>query len=106
MILGQIDTEQEAMQRQANLAQETRINLRALKQDMFATKEELLLAWCRQKGVFSKADVMNYALTNFYLRADRSIRDFVKRGIMKRLNDREREHRGITAKMAYYEWIR
>jgi len=55
--------------------------------------------------MFNKAEVMKWGLENYYIRADRSIRDFVNKGFIKRLNDRERELLKITGKMAYYRVV-
>ena len=74
--------------------------------DLFASKSEQLLSWCRIRKIFSKADIMRYGLDNYYIRADRTIRDFVRQGLVKRLNDREREQRNLRGKMAYYEIVR
>lgn len=73
--------------------------------DLFATKSEQLLFWCRQRRMFNKAEVMKWGLENYYIRADRSIRDFVNKGFIKRLNDREREQLKITGNMAYYRVV-
>ena len=74
--------------------------------DLFATKSEQLLSWCRQRQVFSKADIMAYGLRAYYLRADRQVRDFVRQGLIRRLNDRELEQRGMLhSRMAYYSWV-
>ena len=85
------DTEIESQLREGNLAQETISNLRAVKQDFFATKSELLLGWCRQKRIFSKADLLRYGLDNFYLRCDRTVRSWVREGLVRRLSEREKE---------------
>lgn len=68
-------------------------------------KSKQLLVWCQQRRIFSKADLMRYGLDNFYLRADRSIRDFVRQGLVRRLNDRDKELRKLTGNMAFYEFI-
>ena len=74
--------------------------------DFFQNKREQLLSWCQQKRLFSKADVIAYGLQNYYLRADRSMRDFVHQGLVQRLNDKEKEQRHLTGKMAYYEIVK
>jgi len=71
--------------------------------DLYQNKSQQLLSWCRQRRVFSKADIMHYGLEIYFLRADRQVRDFVRQGIVKRLNDREREQRNLTGKMAWYQ---
>ena len=89
---------------QSNLTQENQINLKVLESDMFLTKEGQLENWAKRKKVFSKSDVMEYGLRAFYIRADRTIRDLVSQGKIRRLNDRELELKGIKGNMAYYQW--
>ncbi len=74
-------------------------------QDLFLSKEEQLLRWVRQKKVFSKAEVMAYGTGNYYLRADRTIRDFVRRGIVRRLDKAECLRRNLKGNMAWYEFV-
>ena len=73
--------------------------------DLFITKERALENWCRDKGFFSKADLMEYGLRNYYLRADRTVRDWVVEGKVKHLSKDECVFRGLRGKMAWYEWI-
>ena len=73
--------------------------------DFYLNKSEQLKEWCRNKKVFSKADLMRYGLENWYLRCDRTVRSWVQQGLAKRLNDREREERGLSGRMAYYEYL-
>ncbi len=92
-------TEQEEIIRSNNLQQETAINHKAIQPDLFdkRTKEEKLEEWCQAKKIFSKADIMRYGLDNFYLRADRSIRDLVRQGKVMRIFS--------ASKMAVYRWV-
>ena len=53
------------------------------------SKEELLLNWCKQKGYFSKAEVMQYGLDNHYIRAPRTIQDWVQHKKNVRRLDKE-----------------
>jgi hypothetical protein len=73
--------------------------------DLFLSKEKQLLRWCRQKGVFSKAEVISFGIRNYYLRADRTIRDFVRQGIMRKIGKDECIQRNLKGKMAWYEFI-
>ncbi len=57
--------------------------------DLFKTKEDMLADWCKRKGFFSKADIMQYGLNHFYLRADRTIREFVQQGKARHLTPQE-----------------
>lgn len=65
--------------------------------DLFLTKESALENWCAVKKIFSKAEVMRYGLDNFYIRADRSIRELVRKGKVMRILS--------TTKMAMYRWV-
>lgn len=73
------------------------------------TKENELYAWCREKRLFSYVDVLNWKPGHYYLRADRTIRDFVKEGILRRIPDAEAVLRGLRqngrAALAWFEII-
>ena len=78
-------------------------------QDLFLplqTKETQLLDWCKEKGFFSKADIMNWGLKNYYLRADRTIRDFVREGIVRKISKEECVFRGLRGNMGWYEVVK
>ena len=68
-------------------------------------KSKELLAWCRQRKVFSKADIIAYESKNYYLRADRTIRDFVQQGIVRKLDKDECIQRNLKGNMAWYEFV-
>ena len=71
-----------------------------------ANKSRELLAWCKEKKIFSKADIIAYESRNYYLRADRTIRDFVRRGIVRKLDKDECVRRNLKGNMAWYEFIK
>ena len=73
--------------------------------DLFLSKEKQLLRWCRQKRIFSKAEVIAYGTKNYYLRADRTVRDFVQRGILRKLGKSECMQRNLKGNMAWYEFV-
>jgi len=73
--------------------------------DLFRTKEEALLKFCKNKGYFSKADIMDYGLKNYYLRADRTVRNLVQQGRIRKLPKQECIFRGMNGKMGWYAWI-
>ena len=73
--------------------------------DLFLSKEEQLLNWSKQKWIFSKAEIIAYGISNFYLRSDRTIRDFVRRGIVRKLDKAECVRRNLKGNMAWYEFI-
>ena len=68
-------------------------------------KSRELLAWCKEKRIFSKADIIAYESRNYYLRADRTIRDFVRRGIVRKLDKDECVRRNLKGNMAWYEFV-
>ena len=68
-------------------------------------KSKELLAWCKEKRIFSKADIIAYESRNYYLRADRTIRDFVQRGIVRKLDKDECIQRNLKGNMAWYEFV-
>ena len=74
-------------------------------EDMFETKEHKLERYCRSKGFFSKADLMRYGLDYFYLRAWRTVCSWVTEGKARKLPADECIFRGLTGKMAWYEWL-
>jgi len=69
-------------------------------------KRKELLNWCRQKKIFSKADVIAYESKNYYLRADRTIRDFVQEGILRKLTKDECIKRNLKGNMAWYDFVK
>jgi len=69
-------------------------------------KSKELLAWCKEKRVFSKADIIAYESRNYYLRADRTIRDFVRQGIVRKIGKDECIRRNLKGNMAWYEFIK
>ena len=73
--------------------------------DLFLSKEKQLLKWCKQKRIFSKAEVITYGTKNYYLRADRTIRDFVLQGIVRKIGKNECIQRNLKGNMAWYEFI-
>ena len=77
----------------------------AEQRDLFLSKQKQLLRWCKQKRIFSKADVIAYGTKNYYLRADRTIRDFVQQGIVRKLCKDECMQRNLKGNMAWYEFI-
>ncbi len=73
--------------------------------DKFLSKEEQLLRWCRQRGIFSKAEAIAYGTQNYYLRAERTIRDFVLQGIVRKIGKDECVRRNLKGNMAWYEVV-
>ena len=69
------------------------------------SKKEKLLNWCRCKKVFSKAEVMKWGNDNYFIRADRQVRDFVTENRMKRIDPTECVLRNLKGHMAYYEVV-
>ena len=74
--------------------------------NLYKTKEECLEEWCKLKGYFSKADLLKYGHENFYLRADRTIREWVVEGKVKHLLKEECIFRNLKGKMAWYSCLK
>ena len=73
--------------------------------DLFLSKEDQLLLWCRQNGIFSKAEVIAFGSKNYYLRAEMTIRDFVLQGIVRKIAKDECIRRNLKGNMAWYEFV-
>lgn len=73
--------------------------------DKFLSKEEQLLRWCRQRRIFSKAEAIEYGTQNYYLRAERTIRDFVLQSIVRKIGKDECIRRNLKGNMAWYEVV-
>lgn len=73
------------------------------------TKEQELLEWCREKKLFSYVDVISWKESGYYIRAERTIRDFVSQGYLRRLPHQESILRGLIKKgraaLAWFEII-
>jgi len=57
------------------------------------------------KKIFASHEVIQKGLQLYYIRADRTKRDLLKQGKIRKLTDREKEQRGYDTKQAIYEWI-
>jgi len=73
--------------------------------DKFLSKEEQLFRWCKQKRIFSKAETISFGTKNYYLRAERTIRDFVLQGIVRKIGKDECIRRNLKGNMAWYEVV-
>jgi hypothetical protein len=72
---------------------------------MKETKESLLAKWCSKQGLFSKADLHRYGYENQYIRAWRTVCEFVVDGRAKKLTDEECKTNNLTTTMAWYAWV-
>lgn len=68
------------------------------------SKERELYLWMRSKGIFASHDVIRWGVEHFYLRADRTKRDFLKDGVIRKLTDQEKAFNGFTCKDAVYHF--
>jgi len=73
--------------------------------DKFLSKEDQLLRWCKQNRIFSKAEVISFGAKNYYLRAERTIRDFVLQSIVRKIGKEECKRRNLKGNMAWYEVV-
>jgi len=71
------------------------------------TKESLLADWCRNKVIFSKADLYRYGEENYYISAWRRVAEWVNEipVRVKALTLEECAEKGLKGKMRWYEWI-
>jgi len=74
-------------------------------EDLFLNKEQLLAEWMRLKQYFASHDVIEYGLKIFYIRSDRTKRDFLKQGLIRKLTDFEKQSRGYNCKDSVYRWV-
>ena len=74
--------------------------------DLFKTKQEQLLDYMRQKHYFATHDIIKWASQNFYNRADRTKRNFLEQGIIRKLPEQEKIFRGFNSKDAWYEVVK
>ena len=71
--------------------------------DMFKSKSEQLLDWCRSRGIFGTSDANQFGYTIYLNDASRYVRLWVKKKVMRKLTKYEMTQKGITSKQAYYE---
>lgn len=74
------------------------------------TKEQELLDWARSKKIFNYVDVQNWNKEpHYYLRAERTVRDFVREGLLRRIPNEEAILKGLRKKgnacLAWFESI-
>jgi len=74
-----------------------------IQKDLFLSKEEALLNWCREKHFVSKSMIMQYGLDNFYLRAVRTCQEFAAEGKIRKLDKEECIFRGLKGRQGWYE---
>lgn len=67
------------------------------------TGAERLLEWMQVKRFFATHDVIRWGTENYYNRADRTKRNFVEQGLIRRLSQDEVIARGLNEKESYYE---
>lgn len=78
-------------------------------QDLFMTSSAKFWLWCKQKKLFSSVDISKYAVQFYYLRANRSVREWCEgdNPRLLRLTTHEKIRRGLwdlrNANIAYYE---
>jgi hypothetical protein len=67
------------------------------------TKEKELLNWIKEKKIVTSHEIMQKGLDMFYIRADRTKRDFQKAGFIRKLTEFEKIMAGYRCKDAVYE---
>ncbi len=73
--------------------------------DLFLTKEQQLKNWMRFKKYFTSHEVMRWGLDNMYIRSDRTKRDFMEKGIIRKLTDSEKNFCNYNGKDAMYAYV-
>lgn len=66
------------------------------------TKKAELLDWMFKKRYFSTHEVVAWGLQNKYIRADRTKRDFLEQGLIRKIDDKEKKIRGFKCKDGVY----
>jgi hypothetical protein len=78
-------------------------------QTLELTKQDALIHWAKHVQIFNTVHVRQWGLDNFYIRADRTMREFAEQGMVRRLPDEEAILRGFRKKgqapIALYEFV-
>ena len=61
-----------------------------------------LARWFKEKETFSTHEVLKWGCDFYFNSADRVKRKFAENGLIRKLSDFEKEHRGYTCKDAVY----
>ena len=70
------------------------------------TKQSQLLRWVKGKGIFATHEIISFGnQVLFYNRADRTKRDFLEQGLIRKLSQEEKQRRGFTCKDGVYEFV-
>ena len=73
--------------------------------DLFLNKEKQLERWMELKRVFASHEVIEKGLQLFYIRADRTKRELLKKGLIRKLSNQEKITRKYDCRDAVYEWV-
>ena len=77
--------------------------------DFFMSSSDKFWQWCKRKQLFSSIDIARYGLANYYLRANRTIRQWCEgeHPKLRRLDKSEKLFRGLVkdgnANIGWYE---
>jgi len=66
-------------------------------------KSTKLLRWMLMKDTFASHEVIQKGLEMYYIRADRSKRDFLEKGFIRKMSEWEKETKGWKCKDAVYQ---
>lgn len=73
------------------------------------TKEDELLHWMKHVGIFNSVHVRKWGLDNFYIRADRTCRELVEQGKLRRIPYEESILKGYVKKgqsaLGWFEFV-
>ena len=70
--------------------------------DLFQSKSNQLLTFCKSKGFVSSHDINYFGTTHYFDSATRRVREWVKEGKVRRLSNEEKIFRGFKTKCAVY----
>lgn len=60
------------------------------------TKQDQLLRWCKSEKLINSVQIEFWGIKNYYIRARRTVRNFVEQGLLKRLTKEEMRNLGTS----------
>lgn len=69
------------------------------------TKKDQLKQFMRNKGTFATHEILEYGTRHYFNRADRTKRDFMAEGLVRKLSKAEKALNNWNNKDAVYEWV-
>jgi hypothetical protein len=69
------------------------------------SKELQLTRWIQGQGIVATHEVIRWGVMNYYIRADRTLRQLRRGGLVEKLSEHEKAELGFTGKDAVYRWM-